>query len=163
MDTSSRWSEQVDFDVGVGAAQSTRIVCQGGPFPGLGDVNHMPGATIKDVGVEEQLVDLAGGGGIEFAEHYRRVTEQFGEFRPCARQYRTHFGQCECRQIEREVPALLQPGVEGGVMDEEHADEPDVDLERDDVRDRHGNRITSEYLERALADILDEDASVEPR
>ncbi|MGH3928781.1 MAG: hypothetical protein ACRDTF_02240 [Pseudonocardiaceae bacterium] len=47
-------------------------------------------------------------------------------------------------------------------MDEQHAEEPDVDLEHEDVRDRHGNRITSKYLERALADILDEDAPIEP-
>ncbi|MFN2496107.1 MAG: hypothetical protein ABR608_09420 [Pseudonocardiaceae bacterium] len=47
-------------------------------------------------------------------------------------------------------------------MDKQHAEEPEVDLEREDVRDRHGNRITSEYLERALADILDKDAPVEP-
>lgn len=47
-------------------------------------------------------------------------------------------------------------------MGEQHAEEPDVDLEREEVRDRHGNRITSDYLDRALADILDEDAPVEP-
>lgn len=47
-------------------------------------------------------------------------------------------------------------------MDKQPAEEPDVDLDREDVRDRHGNRITGEYLERALADILDEDAPVEP-
>lgn len=47
-------------------------------------------------------------------------------------------------------------------MDEQRAEEPEVDLEREDVRDRHGNRITNEYLERALADILDEDTPVEP-
>lgn len=39
---------------------------------------------------------------------------------------------------------------------------PDVDLEREDVRDAQGRRITEEYVERALSDILDEDAPVTP-
>ncbi|MGH3978171.1 MAG: hypothetical protein ACRDRZ_04080 [Pseudonocardiaceae bacterium] len=33
----------------------------------------MPGGPVDDIGVEEQLVDLAGSGGIELAEHHRWV------------------------------------------------------------------------------------------
>ena len=40
--------------------------------------------------------------------------------------------------------------------------EPDVDLDREDLRDRHGNRVTREYVQRALADILDENIQVAP-
>ncbi|PZS19013.1 MAG: hypothetical protein DLM60_10825 [Pseudonocardiales bacterium] len=40
--------------------------------------------------------------------------------------------------------------------------DPDVDLDREDLRDRHGNRVTREYVERALADILDEKTLVVP-
>jgi hypothetical protein len=43
-----------------------------------------------------------------------------------------------------------------------HDEEPDVDLDREDVRDRHGHRVTQDYVERALADILDEDLPVQP-
>lgn len=38
----------------------------------------------------------------------------------------------------------------------------DVDLDREDLRDRHGNRVTREYIERALVDILDENTPVAP-
>ncbi|MGH3908971.1 MAG: hypothetical protein ACRDTE_33050 [Pseudonocardiaceae bacterium] len=47
-------------------------------------------------------------------------------------------------------------------MGEEHTNEPEVNPNDEDIRDRHGNRITVEYVERALADILDEYAPVEP-
>jgi hypothetical protein len=40
--------------------------------------------------------------------------------------------------------------------------DPDVDPDREDLRDRHGNRVTREYVERALADIVDENALVAP-
>ncbi|HEX5349143.1 MAG TPA: hypothetical protein VFW64_18870 [Pseudonocardiaceae bacterium] len=44
------------------------------------------------------------------------------------------------------------------------SDQPtdDVDLDREDLRDRHGNRVTREYIERALVDILDENTPVAP-
>ncbi len=47
-------------------------------------------------------------------------------------------------------------------MSDQPTDEPDVDLDREDLRDRHGNRVTREYVERALADILDETTLAEP-
>lgn len=47
-------------------------------------------------------------------------------------------------------------------MGEQHTNEPDVNLDHEDIRDRHGNRVTVEYVERALADILDENTPVEP-
>lgn len=47
-------------------------------------------------------------------------------------------------------------------MSEQLSEEPDVDLDREDLRDRHGNRVTPEYVQRALADILDENIPVAP-
>lgn len=47
-------------------------------------------------------------------------------------------------------------------MNDQPTDDRDVDLDREDLRDRHGNRVTREYVERALADIVDEDALVTP-
>lgn len=47
-------------------------------------------------------------------------------------------------------------------MSDQPTNDPDVDLDREDLRDRHGNRVTREYVERALADILDEDIFVAP-
>jgi hypothetical protein len=43
-----------------------------------------------------------------------------------------------------------------------YGEEPDVDLDREDVRDRHGRRVTADYVNRALADIIDEHSSVHP-
>jgi hypothetical protein len=43
-----------------------------------------------------------------------------------------------------------------------HGEEADVDLDREDVRDRHGHRVTQDYIERALVDVLDEDLPVQP-
>ncbi len=50
------------------------------------------------------------------------------------------------------------------MSDEEHDLRigPDVDLEREDVRDAQGRRITKDYVERALSDLLDEDAPATP-
>lgn len=50
------------------------------------------------------------------------------------------------------------------MSDDEHdlANGPDVDLKREDVRDAQGRRITEEYVERALSDILDEDTPATP-
>lgn len=52
-------------------------------------------------------------------------------------------------------------------MGEQHTNEPEVNgpevnLDHEDIRDRHGNRITAEYVERALADILDGNVPVQP-
>jgi hypothetical protein len=48
------------------------------------------------------------------------------------------------------------------MMSEQPTNEPDVDLDREDLRDRHGNRVTHEYVQRALVDILDENIPVAP-
>jgi len=37
---------------------------------------------------------------------------------------------------------------------------PEVDLDHEEVRDSHGNRVTPEYVEKALADVLDESSPV---
>ncbi len=47
-------------------------------------------------------------------------------------------------------------------MSEQPTEESDVDLDCEDLRDRHGNRVTPEYVQRALADILDENIAVAP-
>ncbi|MGH3901519.1 MAG: hypothetical protein ACRDTA_25355 [Pseudonocardiaceae bacterium] len=47
-------------------------------------------------------------------------------------------------------------------MSDQPTNEPDVDLDREDLRDRHGNRVTREYVQRALADILNENIQVAP-
>lgn len=47
-------------------------------------------------------------------------------------------------------------------MNDQPTDDSDVDLDREDLRDRHGNRVTREYVERALADIVDENILVVP-
>jgi hypothetical protein len=47
-------------------------------------------------------------------------------------------------------------------MGDQLTNDPDVDLDREDLRDRHGNRVTREYAQRALADILDEHTPVPP-
>lgn len=47
-------------------------------------------------------------------------------------------------------------------MPEKYALGPDVDLETEDVRDRHGNRITNETVERLLDDVLDDDVASQP-
>lgn len=47
-------------------------------------------------------------------------------------------------------------------MNDQPTDDLDVDLDREDLRDRHGNRVTREYVERALADIVDENTLVAP-
>ncbi len=39
---------------------------------------------------------------------------------------------------------------------------PEVDLDHEEVRDSHGNRVTPEYVEKALADVLDESSPVHP-
>lgn len=47
-------------------------------------------------------------------------------------------------------------------MNDQPTDDPDVDLDQEDLRDRHGNRVTREYVKRALADIVDENILVAP-
>ncbi len=48
-------------------------------------------------------------------------------------------------------------------MDEGHYSYgPEVDLDHEEVRDSHGNRVTPEYVEKALADVLDENSPVLP-
>lgn len=47
-------------------------------------------------------------------------------------------------------------------MNDQPTDDPDVDLDREDPRDRHGNRVTREYVKRALADIVNENVLVVP-
>jgi hypothetical protein len=47
-------------------------------------------------------------------------------------------------------------------MSEQPPEELDVDLDCEDLRDRHGNRVTPEYVQRALADILDENVPMAP-
>lgn len=47
-------------------------------------------------------------------------------------------------------------------MDDQPTNDPDVDLDCEDLRDRHGNRVTREYVERALADIVNENVLVVP-
>jgi hypothetical protein len=39
----------------------------------------MAGAPVEDVGVNEQLVDLAGANGVEVAEHHGRMAQRFSE------------------------------------------------------------------------------------
>lgn len=47
-------------------------------------------------------------------------------------------------------------------MSDQPVGEPDVDLNREDFRDLHGSRVTREYVQRALVDILDEHIPVAP-
>lgn len=47
-------------------------------------------------------------------------------------------------------------------MSDQPTEDRDVDLDREVLWDRHGNRVTQEYVERALADIIDENTHVEP-
>ncbi|MGH3693507.1 MAG: hypothetical protein ACRDRX_05835 [Pseudonocardiaceae bacterium] len=47
-------------------------------------------------------------------------------------------------------------------MSEQPTNDSDADLEHENLRDRHGNRVTPEYVQRALADILDETIPVVP-
>lgn len=47
-------------------------------------------------------------------------------------------------------------------MIDQPTDDSDADLDHEELRDRHGNRVTREYVRRALVDILDEDAPVAP-
>ncbi len=46
-------------------------------------------------------------------------------------------------------------------MSERYTIGPDADLDAEDVRDSRGNRITREYVERAVADLVDPGAPVE--
>lgn len=46
-------------------------------------------------------------------------------------------------------------------MSERYTIGPDADLDAEDVRDSRGNRITREYVERAVADLVDPDTPVE--
>jgi len=53
--------------------------------------------------------------------------------------------------------------TEGGVMGEpQYIYGADIDLDHEDVRDSHGNRVTSDYVEKALDDVLDENIPVHP-
>ncbi|MGH3685450.1 MAG: hypothetical protein ACRDRE_21870 [Pseudonocardiaceae bacterium] len=45
-------------------------------------------------------------------------------------------------------------------MSDQPTEDLDVDLDCEDLRDRHGNRVTREYVERALTDIVDENTLV---
>ena len=48
-------------------------------------------------------------------------------------------------------------------MDERYyAYGPEIDLDHEEVQDSHGNRVTTEYVEKALADVLDESSPVHP-
>lgn len=48
-------------------------------------------------------------------------------------------------------------------MDERYyAYGPEIDLDHEEVQDSHGNRVTTEYVEKALADVLDENSPVRP-
>lgn len=47
-------------------------------------------------------------------------------------------------------------------MSDQSTDDPDVDLDQENLRDRHGNRVTREYVQRALTAILDEHTPVAP-
>lgn len=63
-------SEQVELQCGVHAAQPAGIGGQRGPAPRLGDVHNVPGATIKDIGVQEQPVHPARCRSVEVTEHH---------------------------------------------------------------------------------------------
>lgn len=48
-------------------------------------MDNVSGATVEDLGVDQHLVDLPCGSGVELAEHHRGVTQYFGEFRGTTR------------------------------------------------------------------------------
>jgi hypothetical protein len=60
--------EQVELDCRVDTAQPFRVIGEYGPFPAASNVDDVSSARIEDAGGEEQLVDLGGGGGVEFAK-----------------------------------------------------------------------------------------------
>ncbi|MGH3719201.1 MAG: hypothetical protein ACRDRI_10270 [Pseudonocardiaceae bacterium] len=47
-------------------------------------------------------------------------------------------------------------------MSDQPTDDLDVGLDREDFRAYQGNRVTREYVQRALADILDDHTPVAP-
>jgi hypothetical protein len=62
--------EEVELNVGVYATQASWVGTEGWPGSGLCDVDNVSGAAVEDIGGQEQLVDLAGGGSVEFARDY---------------------------------------------------------------------------------------------
>lgn len=104
--------EQVNLDCGVNAAQSAGIGTERRPAPLSGDVHNVPGHGVEHVGLGEQLIDLGGCGGVELAEHHRRVAEDFGDQWTSIRTDGADLGQRERRHIQghTDQPGGVKPG-----------------------------------------------------
>jgi hypothetical protein len=62
--------QEVELNVGVYATQASWVGTEGWPRSGPCDVDNVSGAAVEDIGGQEQLVDLAGGGSVEFTQDY---------------------------------------------------------------------------------------------
>lgn len=77
------------------------------PLPG--DLHDVPGRRIEHLGVQQQLVDLGGGCGIQLTEDDRGVAEYLGELGCGIGAYRAYLDQGQRRDVERDVQ-----GASGG-------------------------------------------------
>jgi len=107
--------EQVELDCRVDAAQPSRVIGEYGPSPLVSDVDDVSSAGIEDASGQEQLVDLGGGGGVEFAKDDRGVAQDFGKLRRGVGTDCTDLSQGQGGEIQRQRqrPGSVEPGHRG--------------------------------------------------
>lgn len=66
-------------------------------------MHHVPSTAVENLSVVEHLVDLGSCGGVEFAEHQRRMTQHFGELRPGIRPDHAYLVQGQRWHVQRQT------------------------------------------------------------